>query len=69
MNKEQSIGGLVQREVHKQIFVVLIFLAGLAVGIWITEPGFQRRAVKAGVAEWVATESGSAEFKFKKIQN
>lgn len=47
------------------IFAVLIFLAGLAVGAAITEPSFQRQAVKAGVAEWIASESGSAEFRFK----
>ncbi len=47
------------------MFGVLIFLAGLVIGAAITEPSFQRQAVKAGVAEWVATESGSAEFRYK----
>ena len=47
------------------ILVVLVFLAGLAIGAAITEPSFQRQAVKAGVAEWVAAESGSAEFRYK----
>lgn len=48
---------------------VLIFIMGLAIGASITEPSFQREAVRAGVAEWVASKSGSAEFKFKNIQN
>lgn len=47
------------------IFAVLIFLAGLAVGAAITEPSFQRQAVKAGVAEWVADKDGNARFRFK----
>jgi len=47
------------------IFAVLIFLAGLAVGAAITEPSFQRQAVKVGVAEWVADKDGNARFRFK----
>jgi hypothetical protein len=42
-----------------------IFLFGFLAGSGIMDTQWQKDAIKAGVAEWVADADGNAEFQFK----
>jgi hypothetical protein len=42
-----------------------IFLFGFLAGSKIMDKQWQKDAIKAGVAEWVADENGNAKFEFK----
>ena len=47
------------------LFAVFVFIAAFIIGGIFSGIQWQKEAVKAGVAEWVATESGSAKFRYK----
>ena len=44
---------------------VVVFFVGLGAGSIQREYVWKNMAVKAGAAEWVASDSGSAEFRWK----
>ncbi len=56
---------------HAVVGFILGFLvtviAGLWIGAYVGGRDVQVKAVKAGVAEWVAQPDGSTVFKFKEI--
>lgn len=48
------------------VFVAIVMLAlGWCMGDASRRDGMRREAIKNGVAEWIANESGDAEFQWK----
>ena len=47
------------------LFVVFVVISAFIIGGVFNEDQWQKKAVKAGVAEWVADASGDAKFQFK----
>ena len=46
-----------------------VFLVGALIGQCEAESRKENEAVKAGVADWIPSESGSPEFQWRKIEN
>lgn len=47
------------------LFVVFVFISAFIIGGIFSGIQWQKEAVKAGVAEWVADAGGNAKFQFK----
>jgi hypothetical protein len=47
------------------LFVVFVFISAFLIGGIFNVTQWQKEAVKAGVAEWVADANGDAKFQFK----
>jgi len=50
------------------VYILMLFfvlILSYLMGGFIMEEQWQKRAVKAGVAEWVADANGDAKFQFK----
>jgi len=47
------------------LFVVFVFISAFIIGGIFNVTQWQKEAIKAGVAEWVANANGDAKFQFK----
>ena len=47
------------------LFVVFVFISAFIIGGIFNVTQWQKEAIKAGVAEWVADANGDAKFQFK----